>query len=363
MNPKPISETDALRSDIDMTRRRMDDTISALGERLQGRHLLDEIIGFFRSSDIDAEGAAERVKEKMSDAGSQIRQKVSAAADSASQALNDATKTVANTVKENPVPIMLIGAGVAWLTYSMISRRRHEEELDMNEHEAYDPDAHYDRPLEHPTDPEMAGEPCACDEDEAKFGEFEDSAEGKSSSAAAHLKDKVAGLKDQASSKLNALKARAGDVTSRAKDRTREMYTRSRETVARTANQHPLEVGLGCLAVGVLLGLALPTPRPVHRLAGPTVDRLRNRTRESSREILQKGKRVARAAADAARHEAQAQGLTMENLRRGGRAVADRAQAAATDAARDEGLTPKRADENNRAGTAPADPSAAGPAM
>src|SRR3954468_1123855 len=45
------TDTDAIRSDIDTTRRRMDDTMDAIGDRLQGRHLLDEILGLFRGGE------------------------------------------------------------------------------------------------------------------------------------------------------------------------------------------------------------------------------------------------------------------------------------------------------------------------
>jgi ElaB/YqjD/DUF883 family membrane-anchored ribosome-binding protein len=353
MNPKTMSETEAIRSDIDMTRRRMDETINALGNRLHGRHLLDEIIGFFRS-DESSEDAGERIREKISDAGGQIKAKVSAAAGTASRAVID-------TVKQNPVPVALIGAGVAWLAYSAITQKRREAEADeMFDQEPLDPDAHYDRPLEYPGSSIDEAGIEASEESQSTFSGLTDTVADKASDAAEQIKDKMSDLTDRASDQLHTLKDRASEMAGRAKDRTRQLYTQSRERVVRTANEHPLEVGLGCLAVGVLLGLALPTPTPVHRVAGPTVDRLRNRTRASSRDLIQKGKRVARAAADAARNEAQAQGLTLDQLRRGTRAVAHRAQSAAADAARHEGIS-SNAEDNSRAGTPPADPSAAGP--
>src|ERR1051325_3010794 len=98
--------TEALKSDIDTTRRRMDETMDALGHRLQGRHLLDELLGLFRKNDSD--GAATREKLK----------------NSAQSALN----SVVDTVKENPVPVLLIGAGIGWMIYNSRRTKRGDDE-------------------------------------------------------------------------------------------------------------------------------------------------------------------------------------------------------------------------------------------
>ena len=57
MNESLKNEPEAIRSDIDVTRRRMDDTMDALGERLQPRHLLDEVLGYFRGNSSEGETA------------------------------------------------------------------------------------------------------------------------------------------------------------------------------------------------------------------------------------------------------------------------------------------------------------------
>src|ERR1044072_2824092 len=104
MNSPTQNDTDAIRSDIESTRRRMDDTVDALGERLRPQHLIDEFLGFFRRS---AEGDGESKV-------TQLRDKVTQSADTAMHAVID-------SVKKNPMPPLLIGAGVAWMIYE--SRR------------------------------------------------------------------------------------------------------------------------------------------------------------------------------------------------------------------------------------------------
>ena len=375
MNPKPISETEAIRSDIEMTRRRMDDTMDALGERLHGRHIVDEIIGFFRGGE-EGDGTGARVREKLSaTAGS--------AANAVGSAANAAATAVVDTVKKNPLPILLIAGGAAWLAYSATRGPKADVEDELEDGEPYDPDTHYDRPLEYPSGAmEKMGDAVEgyTDEAQSKFDQLKDTVQDKAASAKEQVKEKLSNLSGRTKEKFQSVKEKASQIGSRVRDRasqigdqvqerSREVYDKTRERVVRTADEHPVELGLGCLALGILVGLALPTPEPVNRLAGPTVDRLKNRTRQAGKDIVRKGRRVVDAATSAAKPEAEAQGLSLERLRHSGRAVAERAGSAATDAARAEGMTSGNAcdvgagSSQDRAGADPADPSAARPAM
>ncbi len=370
MNPKPIPETEAIRSDIEMTRRRMDETINALGERVQGRHLLDEAIGFFRHNSDTASAKASQVRDKLSATAGKV-------SDQLSDAAGTATHAVIDTVKNNPLPILMITAGAAWLAYSATRGRKADVEEDLEDSDRYDPDTHYDRPLDYTggmttegaDTSESSGSGDMTDEASSKFAQLKD----KAGEATDQMKEKFSQFSDAARDKLQSAKERASEfgshvrdraseLGSQVQDRTREMYAKSRDRVKETADTHPLEVGLGCLAVGVLIGLAIPTPEPVNRFAGPTVDRLRNRTKDAGRDMLEKGKRVVRAATSAAKQEAESQGLSLDRLSQSGEAVAERAGEAAEDTAHEEGLT-SGSSENERAGADPADPSAARPAM
>ena len=351
------SEADALRSDIDVTRRRMDDTIDDLGERLQPRHLVDEVLGYFRSS-----GNGDNGDSRLH----QMRETVTRSA-------GNAMHSVVDTVKANPLPALVIGAGIAWMIYE--SRKKSSAEIrhyqDYGAEIEYDPDVHYDRPLDYPAG-YATGEVGATGELElgadhpSKLGQLKENISEKTSAAAGAMKDKLSHAKQAAGERMHAMRERAAQVGGRVRERAGAAYTATRERVVTTAEQHPLETGLCCLAAGLVAGLLLPTPERVNRIAGPTASRLRERARQAGSEAMDKGRRVVRAAADAAKQEAKSQGLTPERLREKAGAVAHSAEQAAGDAARREGFAGGNQEqgyrrEENAGQQNPNDPSSARP--
>lgn len=360
MNESQHNEPDAIRSDIDVTRRRMDDTMDALGDRLQPRHLLDELLGFLRGNGNDGESRLTRIREKVA------------------TSCDTAMHSVVDSVKQNPMPAIVIGAGVAWMIYSS---RKSSDEYDFDEYYSsgdasmrYDPDTHYDRPLDYPAPGASQfseqGSKDWGEQGASKLGQIKD----KASAATDQMKEKLSHAKDAAREKLShageaarekmtALRERAGEVTSRVRDTTADVYSRSRQRVAATADHHPLEVGLVALAAGLMVGLAMRTPRAVNRRLGPAADRLRERTREAGSEMLEKGKRVAEAAASAVKEEAEAQGLTPERLRDSAASIAERARDAGKQTAEREGLTPGSSSTGKTGNTGTNNPSGSDPSV
>lgn len=346
MNDSPKKETDSIRSDIDTTRQRMDDTMDALGDRLQPRHLVDEVLGYLRGNTSEGEMRLKDLGERMG------------------RSCNSAMHSVVDSVKQNPMPAVLIGAGVAWMIYSNRRDDSSRQDYDVRYYSTdeglrYDPDTHYDRPLAYPaaTDEQAAWEK----QSGSKLGEMKDTLAEKASTAGQRVKEKLSQAGDTAREKMDELRDRASEMTDRVREGARETYTRTRDRLVDTADQHPLEVGLFALAVGLVAGLALPTPGPVNRSVGPAAERLRRRTREAGHEMFEKGKRVAEAAASAAKDEARAQGLTPDRLREQTKAVAERARDAGAETAQREGLA---AGSSSPASNSPAsDPSVARPVV
>ena len=175
MNDSHSNQPETLRSDIDDTRQRMDNTMDALGNRLQPRHLLDEALGYLRGTSPDGEGRLARMKEKLT------------------HSCDSAMHSVVDTVKQNPMPALVIGAGVAWMIYS--SRRPDSADYGYEDYSAeeaalrYNPDTHYDRPLDYPTTPGSEGE--LRDQGESKLGQVKDKLVDKAAAATEQVKEKL----------------------------------------------------------------------------------------------------------------------------------------------------------------------------
>jgi hypothetical protein len=276
---KSSSENDpkAIRSDIESTRRRLDTTIDAIGNRLHGRHLLDEVVGMVRNTASKSDGDG---------MGKQILQSASSA-----------SRKLVTSVEQNPVPVLLIGAGVAWLAYQGMRDTTQDDADNDSETEFSD-----------------------------SFGAWspDSTASGSSDSNGGAVKNALTKVGHQITDKaraagdaLSPLTNRAGALGSQISDKARTAYAKTRETVQRTASDKPVELGLGCLAAGVLVGLLIKSPSALNRIAGPKLGNLRRQAQHAAEDmaedVVEKGKHLAAAGSEAIKNEAKAQGMTLDS--------------------------------------------------
>jgi hypothetical protein len=352
MKPRHQSngDTDEIRADIENTRERMDGTLDELSERLKPRHLLDEVLDYFQSRRERGEPDGERVKE---------------AASHAKHAAADAGRTVIRQIKQHPVPAMLIGAGLAWLLFESdddeTATRKGYAELYSDEaaREYYSQQGggYKQMPLleseeAHPG-PESYALPSHYldDENDSGGGMIQGLKE-----KGAHLRERGAELKEKARRSMTRARQGAAEHTEEWRERAAEMgsewkhqaedaYHEGVEKFKQTADEHPLAVGVGFLALGVLAGILIPSTRKENEIVGPTRDRLVERTREAASEAVERGKHVAESVVAAARHEAEEQGLTPEHLKHAGSRVLESVKTVA----REEGISPEALKEKARA--------------
>ena len=127
---------------------------------------------------------------------------------------------------------------------------------------------------------------------------------GETVEAVAHRADVKERAKASASERLESVKGKASGARGKAKDRANRLSS--------TAQENPLGVAAGGVALGVLAGLVVPSSKVEEEKLGPAGEELRQQTAKTTQEALERGKQVAQQAAETAtetaKEEAQKQG-------------------------------------------------------
>jgi gas vesicle protein len=74
------------------------------------------------------------------------------------------------------------------------------------------------------------------------------------------------------------------------------------------AQENPLGLALGAVAVGVVGGLLIPSTRVEDERLGPMADQIKDKARDTGQEAMERGKEVAQQAAQSAKETAQEAG-------------------------------------------------------
>jgi hypothetical protein len=268
-------------------------------------------------------------------------------------------RNLGETVKQNPLPLALVGVGLGWM---MLADRRDRfarpSDWDEGDELAYGADR-AEADLYHDDDPYSVGVSASAYGTGAATVVEHDHGEGwaeRAKATAEGAKDKAAELRERASGLAEDVTAGAGRLGAAARERLSRARAlagragegralasrygrRARQGFLHTLDEHPLVLGAIGLAIGAALGSALPPSEPEDRLLGETRDRLKDRASEAGHEQLAKVGAAAGAAYDAAREEADRQGLTPEAAVAGADSMArkvERVAEAASDAAKTE---------------------------
>jgi Protein of unknown function (DUF3618) len=343
-NPGSKSPEEVQR-EVRQSRAQVEETLEALQERLSPGQLFEQAVDYMRSNN-----------------GTDFLRNLGAA------------------VRDNPVPVALVGTGLAWLMLSGArSRRRGYDDHLLDEYA----EGRYGAG-DYPAGYYVAGDYVEDYDDETDFGEtpggYEHRSGGKGfierakrTAEAARRRAQRLRTAGQArayelsedvsetaqgwgeSARDNARRARetAGEWSAGARANVRSARARARRLGAsashrlsetgeqlwhgareagdratyygrrarsgflETLHEHPLVLGALGLAVGAAIGAALPATEREDEWLGDTRDRLKDRAKEAGREQVEKARAAAGAAYSAAREEAERQGLTPE----GGRAA------------------------------------------
>ena len=319
--------TDEIERELDDTRFRLDATIGALQQKLAPSSMVDEAITYFM------EGGGVEV-----------------------------TRSLARSVRDNPVPVALIGVGLGWMMFGR-ARRSDPDPQNWDDRRGMrdgrfgggidrGPYGRHSRPGgfpgNMPVHQPMPYEAAARDDLATRVQKAgaavqrrADEAEGVFQERVEEARATVLGLTRQAGEAadsfrrrveeaLSAGAARVGSAMSDAADMAHDLADRGRATArdvydygaAATANaramgsrtvdyvqDQPLLLGALGLSVGAVIGLLLPASRYERRVAGTVRERLGEAARDAVGDARDRAMRVADTVLDAAQDAARREGM------------------------------------------------------
>lgn len=133
---------------------------------------------------------------------------------------------------------------------------------------------------------------------------------GETIDALGHKANLRARTKENIGGKVDTMKQRLGMATGKVSDATpggEDVKQGARRAVG-IAQENPLGLAAGAVAVGFLAGMLVPSSRVEDEKLGPMADQVKDQMKETGQEALERGKQVAQSAAETARDEAQQQG-------------------------------------------------------
>jgi hypothetical protein len=265
--------------EVQQSRAELEDTLEAIQERLSPGQMFEQVVDYMRSSN-----------------GS------------------DFLRNLGTMVRDNPVPVALVGTGLVWLmlSSSRSARREDEDEDEDDLPESYG-ESRYGNELS-----EDAGQSAGWgDSARATAREWTQGARSTTRSVRDRARRLGASARDRVSETGEQLRHGARDVGDRASYYGRQV----RRGFFDTLHEQPLVLGALGLAAGAAIGAALPATEREDEWLGDSRDRLKERAKEAGWEQVEKARAAAGAAYSAAREEAERQGLTLE----GGKAAAESA--------------------------------------
>ena len=245
----------------------------------------------------------------------------------------DFVRHLGRQVADNPLPVALMGAGLAWL---MMSQRRNGEAIERKGDGSVDATEpvsfnEWDRTVAMASEFEKTSRRAtkastttgkakrAASQAYERGGEMAESAYETGADAAEAGASTASRAYGKAQELAGSAYDRASEAVDRARESTAEAYDRARDAASRTVSsavqstrgltrfmqEEPLVVaGLG-IALGAVIGALLPPTEIENRTMGEASDQLKRDAREAAREQWERGKEIAEDGWDEAKDAAR----------------------------------------------------------
>ncbi|HYE34250.1 DUF3618 domain-containing protein [Methylocaldum sp.] len=247
-----------IENDIERTRNQMAHTLDNIQKRFSPGQLLDQALGY-----LDGNGSADRITENLRRFGS----------------------NAGNVVKENPIPITLLGIGLTWLAVSGRSGAKgHRRPSRFMGTSSGMEGMHSMHGEIQSSGTQPMGE---------TMGEKLEHAKGTVSETVSHAREKIgekaSQVRHSVGGAMSSAREKAGEVTHRAQDQAVRLGHTVQDQYQHLVQEQPLVLGALGIAIGAALGAAMPRTRMEDEMMGETSDQLIHQARETGREIMHEG--------------------------------------------------------------------------
>ena len=288
-----LSETDRIERDLAATRARMDHRLDELQDHLTPKQMLNDAFAYFRGG----EGA-------------------------------DFTKDLVTKARANPLPVALVGIGIAWLWASNHAEAAPAEPASRRTPMPGSP-PHTDldvrlrlaegdvQRFDHDDDDSYS---ARVDDARGKVLGVARNASDTAASYAQRIKDAVASaarsvretshdLSSGASDALGRLGSSAGERANSLQEGTQNMARSGRNALA-SVTSNPFALGGIAALVGLVAGALLPTSDEEEAALGSVATKLRTAGRDLAQDVVDRGGHIVTDTFDAVKGSAEAHGLT-----------------------------------------------------
>lgn len=258
--------SDQIKSDINQTRHEMDRTIDQLSERLRPRQLIDEFFSMLQRSGPNAGESAKEIG-----------------------------RTMSRQIRENPVPLALIGAGVAWMMFNRgDGSRKRSEHISSDDYSSgldleYQPDEQLYYQTDMPTDqPYYHYETGAAERGQPSGAPRHRESRGQSQSAVERAQERARNAAEQTRSAAERAQARASQAGGAASQKA----TQARAAMQQAASSTAETLRQGASRTSSALSQAAQTTRQRASEIGETARDRAAQLGEEARHGLETGRRA-----------------------------------------------------------------------
>lgn len=260
------SETERIKAEIEDTRAEMGQTINEIQERLSPEHIMGQVKETVREATI---GKVEKVMDRVGETISNVTEPAMDAMGRAGETLKTTGSSITNTIRENPIPCALIGLGLGMY----VVRRWRGGNDRASRSRAYQPEFEAGMAM-----------PRSRGKGRQYYGSSGEYAGASRQYGSA--RNTLMNMKDTAGEWAHGTAESVSHLGHQAK----EQAFRAGRGFQHLVEENPLAVGAAAVAVGAVVGLALPATRIEHEYMGEASEKLVDRAQQVARDAMDKVK-------------------------------------------------------------------------